>query len=444
MNNNKVFLWSLVISLGGFLFGFDTAVISGAEREIQIHWHLTEFEHGVTMSIALIGTILGALVGAIPSDNLGRKKTLALIAVLYLVSALGTALAQDWILFLVFRLLGGIGVGISSVTAPIYISEISPADRRGRLVGLFQFNIVLGILVSYLSNYMIGQLEGETWRYMLGVQALPSILFLILIKYLPESPRWLILQKGNLELGKNILEIINPNNSTRELELILTSNSTHKEKRPSVFSKDYNKPLLLAILFAVFNQVSGINAIIYYAPRVFEMAGLGAQSSLLSTVGIGLVNFIFTLLALSLIDQFGRRKLMLFGTIGIILSLFLVSYSFYQDNPNGILILVFLMFYIAFFALSQGAVIWVFIAEIFPNIIRAQGQTIGSLTHWIMAAIITFCFPMFSSWLGGSNTFLIFGFFMVAQLIFVLKYMPETKRRSLEQLQEINVTHTNH
>ncbi|MBL1408746.1 sugar porter family MFS transporter [Sphingobacterium faecale] len=443
MNNNKVFLWSLVISLGGFLFGFDTAVISGAEREIQAYWALTEFEHGVTMSIALIGTVLGALVGAIPSDNWGRKKALLLIASLYLVSAIGTALAHNWVFFLTFRLLGGVGVGISSVTAPIYISEISPPDKRGRLVGLFQFNIVLGILISYLSNYMIGQMEGETWRYMLGVQAFPSILFFVLIKYLPESPRWLIIKKGNLELGKSILEVINPTNSTRELEVILNSKAIHGEQKYSVFKKDYNKPLLLAILFAVFNQVSGINAIIYYAPRVFEMAGLGSQGSLLSTVGIGLVNFIFTLLALSVIDQFGRRKLMLFGTIGIIFSLLLVSYSFHQSEPDGILILVCLMFYIAFFALSQGAVIWVFIAEIFPNVVRAQGQTLGSLTHWVMAVIITFCFPMFSSWLGGSSTFLIFAFFMIGQLVFVLKYMPETKKRSLEQLQEANTASIN-
>lgn len=436
MTKNTVIAWSFVVALGGFLFGFDTAVISGAEKSVQIHWGLSEFQHGLTMAIALLGTVAGALMGAYPSDRFGRKRTLFLIAALYFFSALGTALASDWQLFILFRFLGGIGVGVSSVTAPIYISEISPAGKRGRLVGLFQFNVVLGILVSYLSNYLIGQGGDHAWRWMLGVQAFPALLFYILIHFVPESPRWLLLHRENLEAATRILKKINPLHYKDELETILASAkaANNDGRAASLFSKKYRFPVFLAVTFAIFNQVSGINAIIYYAPRVFEMAGLGAQGSLLSTVGIGLVNFTFTLIAINVIDKVGRRKLMLIGSFGLIAALALVSFSFYSEHPDGLAITAYLMVYIAFFAFSQGAVIWVFIAEIFPNEVRAKGQTLGSLTHWVMAAIITFFFPMLSERLGGGNTFLIFMGFMVLQLLFVWKLMPETKGKSLEQI----------
>lgn len=436
MSKNTVTAWSFVVALGGFLFGFDTAVISGAEKAVQAHWNLSEVQHGVTMAIALLGTVTGALMGAYPSDKFGRKRTLFMIAALYFFSAIGTALAQDWHVFITFRFFGGIGVGVSSVTAPIYISEIAPANRRGRLVGLFQFNVVLGILVSYLSNYLIGQGGDHSWRWMLGVQAFPALIFYGLIHFVPESPRWLLLYRKNKDAALRVLQRINPENYLKELEGILASVKGDKDKRvsESLFSKKYRFPVMLAMMFAIFNQVSGINAIIYYAPRVFEMAGLGAQSSLLSTVGIGLVNFTFTLIAINFIDKVGRRKLMLIGSFGLIAALSLVSYSFYSAAPNGLAITVYLMIYIAFFAFSQGAVIWVFISEIFPNEVRAKGQTLGSLTHWVMAAVITFCFPMFSEWLGGGSTFLIFAAFMVLQLLFVWKIMPETKGRSLEQI----------
>lgn len=444
MKKNSVLAWSVVVALGGFLFGFDTAVISGAEKSIQQYWNLSVFEHGLTISIALIGTVIGSLLGSKPSDKFGRKNTLYFVAIAYLLSSLGTALADNWTIFLLFRFLGGLGVGASSVTAPIYISEISPADRRGRLVGLFQFNVVLGILISYLSNYLISQGGEMSWRWMLGVQAVPSLIFLILITYIPESPRWLILKKGAMEKALEILRIINPLNCEEELASIKASEgklgSVQKNKE-NLFSGQYTKPVVFAMLFAFFNQVSGINAIIYYAPRIFEMAGLGAHSSLLSTVGIGLINFAFTLLALNFIDKVGRRVLMLIGSAGLILSLFLVAFTFYTERFSGMAIPVYIMVFIAFFAFSQGAVIWVFISEIFPNQVRAKGQTLGSSTHWVMAALIAFCFPYLAETLGGAVTFSFFGSMMVLQLLFVWRFMPETKGKSLESIENNIVLH---
>ncbi|MEZ0454279.1 sugar porter family MFS transporter [Sphingobacterium thalpophilum] len=439
MNKNTVLAWSFVVALGGFLFGFDTAVISGAEKAVQAHWHLSEFQHGLTMAIALIGTVAGAALGAWPSDQLGRKNTLFVVAALYFISALGSALANDWTIFILFRFLGGIGVGVSSVTAPIYISEISPAGSRGKLVGLFQFNVVLGILIAYLSNYFIGQTGEESWRWMLGVQCFPSLLFFVLIFCIPESPRWLLLHKNKLSEATAIMQKINSDGYEAEIAKIRSS-AEKVNGEGKLFVRQNARPILLAFCFALFNQLSGINAIIYYAPRVFEMAGLGAEGSLLSTVGIGLINFIFTLVAINFIDKVGRRKLMLIGSVGLIASLALVSQAFYTGQTTGFAITIYLMSFIAFFAFSQGAVIWVFISEIFPNDVRAKGQTFGSLTHWVMAAIITFCFPALTELLGGGGTFLVFAVFMLLQLIYVLRFMPETKGRSLEDMgQTINL-----
>jgi sugar porter (SP) family MFS transporter len=438
----KVFFWSIVVALGGFLFGFDTAVISGAEQSIQQYWGLDHFQHGLTVSIALIGTILGSLLGSIPSERLGRRKTLTLIAALYLLSSLGTALATNWGVFLLFRFMGGIGVGASSVTAPIYISEISPAGSRGKLVALFQFNIVLGILISYLSNYLIGQESETAWRWMLGVQVLPSTLFLVLLSFVPESPRWLIVKKGRIVEATATMRIINPDKYEAEIAAIRNDmqNNQHSAGE-SLFSRKHRFPVFLAVTFAVFNQVSGINAIIYYAPRIFEMTGLGKQSSLLSSVGIGFVNFVFTLIAINFIDRIGRRTLMLIGSLGLIVTLGLVSRAFYINDLGGIAVTVALLVYIAFFAFSQGAVIWVFISEIFPNQVRAKGQTLGSLTHWVMAAVIAFSFPILAEDLGGGHTFLFFCIMMVLQLLFVWKVMPETKGKSLEQMETTMVLH---
>lgn len=437
MRGKTVFTWSLVIALGGFLFGFDTAVISGAEQSIQSYWGLSALQHGLTVSIALIGTVIGALTGAIPSDRFGRKRTLYIIAVLYLLSSLGTALSTNWYAFLFFRFMGGLGVGASSVTAPIYISEIAPAGRRGKLVGLFQFNVVFGIVVSYLSNYLIGQSGDHNWRLMLGIQAIPSAVFLLLLRWVPESPRWLILHKGKIAEARNILLQIDPAKGDETLSDIRIAIDDDKRLPSSeaLFTRRYRTPVLLAILFAVFNQVSGINAIIYYSPRIFEMTGLGKNSSLLSTAGIGIVNFGFTLLAMNFIDRIGRRTLMLIGSFGLIVTLAMVAWSFYASSFNGWMVPVFLFIYIAFFAFSQGAVIWVFISEIFPNPVRAKGQTLGSATHWVMAAIIAFSFPYLAEKAGGGNTFLFFCVMMCIQLLFVWKLMPETKGKSLEQIE---------
>ena len=443
MLKQYVFFWSLVVSLSGFLFGFDTAVISGAERSIQLYWNLNAVQHGLTISIALLGTVVGALLGAIPSDRIGRKKTLIVIALLYLVSSLGTSLSTNWYLFLFFRFAGGLGVGASSVTAPIYISEVSPAAKRGRLVALFQFNVVFGILMSYLSNYLIGYTGENPWRLMLGIQAIPSFLFLVLLRFIPESPRWLILHKGKTAVAVKTLHIASPGTYQQDVAAIQAAGALSKgDTDPApLLSKKYRTPVTLAVLFAVFNQVSGINAIIYYSPRIFEMTGLGKHSSLLSTVGIGAVNFLFTALAINFIDRFGRKTLMLIGSAGLVLSLGFVAYAFFTRDFSGNLVTICLLMYIAFFAFSQGAVIWVFISEIFPNAVRAKGQTLGSFTHWAMAALITFSFPWLAEKLGGGDIFAFFSVMMCLQFLFVWKKMPETKGRSLEQMEGALLVH---
>ncbi|MDP5122159.1 MAG: sugar porter family MFS transporter [Spirosomaceae bacterium] len=432
----KVFLWSLSSALGGFLFGFDTAVISGAEQSLQTLWNSNVFEHGLTVSIALIGTVFGALFGGVPADRYGRRVSLFIVAILYLISAVGSAYAVDWHSFLLFRFLGGVGVGISSVVAPMYISEIAPANKRGRLVALFQFNVVFGILVAYLSNYLLSGLGENAWRWMLGVEAIPAVLFLITILGIPESPRWLILKKGKTELARKILNIIDETQTEgiiKALESKETTTSAISFK--SLFSSKYRTPVMLAVLIAVFNQVSGINAILYYAPRIFEMAGLGKESALLSSAGIGLVNLISTLIGLALIDKYGRKTLMFVGSFGLIAALSLVAQSYFTGNQSGMTVPIFLFIYIAFFAFSQGAVIWVFIAEIFPNEVRAYGQALGSFTHWFMAAIISFTFPFIAETFGGGFTFSFFAVMMIFQLFFVWKVMPETKGTSLENIQ---------
>jgi MFS transporter, SP family, arabinose:H+ symporter len=441
MNTGKIIGWSVIIALGGFLFGLDTAVISGAEQDIQKIWQLNIFEHGLTVSMALMGTVLGAMLGGIPTDKLGRKKTLFWIAILFLISAIGSALAVDWYTFLFFRFLGGLGVGCSSVTAPMYISELAPASHRGRLVAMFQFNVVLGILIAFLSNYLLQDIGGDhAWRWMLGVQAFPSLLFLITILFLPESPRWLITNKNDADGAELIFRMINPSTAKAEVESIRKAHAdAATQPSEGLFSKRYHIPVKLAFLMAFFNQVSGINAIIYYAPRIFEMAGLGKDAALLSTAGIGLVNLVFTMLALILIDRFGRRKLMLVGSVGLILTLGLVAKSFYQSDFSGYAVPIYLFLFIAFFAISQGAVIWVFISEIFPNEVRAKGQSFGSFTHWLMASLVAFSFPYISEVLGGGNAFMIFMVMMALQLLFVLKLMPETNGLSLEQLSEIEI-----
>lgn len=436
--SKKVYVWSLIIALGGFLFGFDTAVISGAEQAIQHYWDLSSIQIGFTVSVAIIGTVIGALTGGTPSDSLGRKRTLFFIAILYLLSSIGTAVATNWELFLILRFVGGIAVGVSCVVAPIYISEMSPANSRGRLVALFQFNVVVGILLAYVSNYFISiWLPGNlAWRAMLGILAIPSLILLICIRFVPESPRWLILKKNNIDEAVAIFTQINPQETGHIVKTILNHKESAESPNVSLWQKKYLAPIVFAGLIAFFNQVAGINAIIYYAPRIIEMTGLGKSASLLSTIGIGLVNFIFTLIAMNFIDRIGRRKLMLVGSIGLVVTLGLISRSFYLQDFGNLLVVILLLIYIAFFAFSQGAVVWVFISEIFPNQVRAKGQSLSSFINWASAALIAFIFPVLAAHGHTGGTFLFFTIMMVLQLIFVIRFMPETKGRSLEQIDD--------
>ncbi len=430
-----LFLSSIVAALGGFLFGFDTAVISGAEQFIQNLWQLSDVSHGLAVAIALYGTVIGAMLGGIPADKFGRKVTLIWVGVLYFVSALGSALAPEIYSFMFFRFIGGLGVGASSVAAPMYISEIAPANMRGRLVALFQFNVVLGIVIAYVSNYLLADIGENAWRWMLGVEAIPALIYTIMVVFVPQSPRWLIVKKNAVQKARAILIKIDPTTADAALTAIQES---HRSKatiaKSGFFSKKYSFPIMLAVLFAFFNQMAGINAIIYYAPRIFAMTGVGADAALLSTTGVGVINLIFTMVGITLIDKFGRRTLMFIGSFGLIVTLGLVARAFFIESFGGVP--VFLFVYIAFFALSQGAVIWVFISEIFPNEVRANGQSLGSFTHWIMAALVANVFPYFANVFGGGPVFLFFTIMMVLQLLFVWRLMPETKGKSLEELEK--------
>ena len=425
----KVFFWALIVALGGFLFGFDTAVISGAEKAIQQVWHLTSWEHGVTISIALVGTVVGALLGGWPSERFGRRSTLFGIAALYGGAAGGGGGTSLGGVFCGLGLGGGGGGGASSVTAPLYISELAPAESRGRLVALFQFNVVFGILVAYLSNYLLADIGPDAWRWMLGVQVVPAALFFGLLFLVPRSPRWL-LRKGRVAEGLAVLERIDPDTAQQDARTILRA--AKNAKSGSLWDPAYRRPLVLAALMAFFNQASGIDAIIYFAPRIFGMAGLGQSSALLSSAGIGLTNFVFTLLAMSVIDRFGRRTLMGIGSVGLVLTLALVARAFFAQQLGGLGVPLLLFGYIAFFAFSQGAVLWVFVSEIFPAEVRTQGQVLGSSVHWLTATIIAFIFPYLSEQLGGGVTFGFFALMMVCQLLFVLFMMPETKGTTLE------------
>ena len=428
MNRNLV-LWSITVALGGFLFGMDVAVISGAEQIIQKLWNLSPLMHGTAIAMALYGTIAGALIGGIPANKIGRKKTLIWIGFIFLISSVGAALANDVSIFMLFRFLGGLAIGASSVVAPIYISEIAPPKYRGRMGIAFQLNIVAGILFAYVSNYLLQGVGGENdWRYMLAVVAIPSILFSVLMFFTPESPRWLILFRNNESEARKIFAL----SGASAEELINEIKKSALQKTESLFSGKFSKPILLAFLIAFFNQLSGINAIIYFAPRVFEMAGLAKDSAFLSSAGIGIVNFAFTLIGWYLIDRSGRRKLLFIGSIGYIISLSLIAFSFSGDTHSGITWFVFM--FIAAHAIGQGAVIWVFISEIFPNSVRAAGMSLGSLTHWFFAALISQTFPFFAKLFGGSYIFGFFAVMMVLQLLFVWKLMPETKGIALEDM----------
>ena len=430
----RITFWAITIALAGFLFGFDMAVISGAEQSIQKLWNLNDVKHGLTMAIALYGTVFGALFGAWPADKYGRKKTLIFVALLYLVSALGSAMAPEVNSFMVFRFLGGLGVGASSVVAPIFISELAPPTKRGRLVAVFQLNIVIGIFLAYISNFLIGNGGDQSWRLMLGIEAIPAFLFFLFIMGVPESPRWLIHKKNDSDEARRVLSIIDPNTVDDTIASICSDIRSKPKRKFSfeLFSHKYSFLLLLAILFALFNQLTGINAVIFYAPRIFDLTGITSDAALLSTVGIGFINLTFTIVGMTIIDRYGRKTLMYFGSVGLVLALGLIARAFFLEIFHTVPYLLFV--YIAFFALSQGAVIWVFISEIFPNKVRAAGQSLGSFTHWFMAAIMTNAFPFFVNKFNGGPIFLFFFLMMLFQLVFVWRMMPETRNISLEDL----------
>ncbi len=430
---SKILKISLIAALAGFLFGFDTVVISGAEKKLQLLWHTSEFIHGtVVIGMALWGTVIGAIFGGIPTDKIGRKNTLIWIGVLYSVSAIGSAFAYDPTSFAIARFIGGLGVGASTVAAPAYISEIAPAKDRGRLVGLYQFMLVFGILVAFLSNYALSGLGDNDWRWMVGVEAIPAIIYTLFVLTVPKSPRWL-LTKNKTEEAKKVLAAINPELTIEALQADMDSGLDEHSASENIFMKKYRFPLMLAFLIAFFNQFSGINAFLYYAPRIFEAAGLGESTALLSSIGIGITNLIFTIVGIFLIDRLGRKQLMYIGSVGYIISLSLVAAAFIL-GWHSMAVPIFLFLFIASHAIGQGAVIWVFIAEIFPNHLRGAGQSFGSSTHWVLAAIIPSSVPALFAWVGPGPVFAFFAFMMVLQLLFVRFMMPETKGVSLEEL----------
>ena len=438
---SKILRISLTAALAGFLFGFDTVVISGANLPIKELWNTSPWFHGTfIMSMALWGTVLGSLLGGIPCDLFGRKKTLFWIGILYFVSALGSAIAMDPYTFSFFRFIGGMGVGASSVAAPIYISEISSSKNRGKLVASYQFNIVFGIFLAFISNYLLKGFDGANdWRWMLGVEAIPALIYSLMVLKVPNSPRWLAIKRKDDNAALKTLEFLfNKEQAKAQLEEIKNTIRTSTAKE-SLFTKVYKKPLILAFLLAFFNQLSGINFVLYYAPEILERAGLAAKESLFSSISIGIVNLIFTLVGIRLIDKMGRRELMKIGSLGYIVSLAMVGWCFYS-GASSTLLLVFILVFIASHAIGQGAVIWVFISEIFPNKVRAYGQSWGTGTHWVFAALITLVTPIFLDADHGifkDNPWPIFIFFavmMVLQLLFVLFMMPETKGVSLEEL----------
>jgi sugar porter (SP) family MFS transporter len=515
----RIFIWSITSALAGFLFGFDTVVISGAEQKIQSLWNLSPGLHGVVMAAALYGTVLGSVLGGWPTDRFGRKATLTFIGVLYIISAIGCAFAWNASTFVAARFIGGLGIGISTVAAPLYISEIAPAAYRGRLAGMFQFNIVFGILIAFASNALLAGIGENSWRWMLGIAAIPSVIYTALCFGLPESPRWLIGRKGDREAGLRVLKLIEPDASPAQLaalaDQILTA-SSERVVASRFWTWKLRIPIMLAFLIAFFNQLSGINAILYFAPRIFGLTG--SENAFSQSIGIGVTNLLFTLVGLWLIDRLGRRTLMFIGSYGYIFSLGLCAAAFFTWAPQfkaasaavdvksvlddlrtanparvaaleaeleakklslaaatsvassgaepasfstgespetvksaanralqqssraagwgGLVVLVCIFAFIAAHAVGQGAVIWVFISEIFPNRHRAEGQALGSATHWIFAALLTTFFPLAMAALAPGYVFLIFCGMMVLQLLWVATMMPETKGVPLEEMQK--------
>ena len=437
MNRNLLFA-TVVSALGSFLFGFDTAVISGTTKFITEYFSLTDTTLGMTVSIALWGTVIGSIVIGKPGDVFGRRVMLSACGVLYFISAIGCAVAESWYVLLFSRFLGGLAIGAASVMAPMYIAEIAPGRLRGRLVAVAQFNIVIGILVAFFSNYLLVDIGANNWRWMFGVMAFPAALFFLLLFFVPESPRWLVKQKL-VDKARSVLQKVGAENLESDLTDIV--NSLKEEFGQGVtklFQKKYNFPIMCAVLLAVFNQLSGINVIMYYAPLIFEKAGASTNAAMLQAVAVGVTNLVFTIVAMFFIDKFGRKTLLLIGAVGMFVSLAGAAFHYYFENLfSGVGIVIFIVGFIGFFAFSQGAVIWVFLAEIFPNKVRAKGQALGSFAHWIMNALIGLVFPVVLSALGGGTVFMFFAVMMIPFFFFVWKMMPETKGKSLEELERV-------
>jgi SP family arabinose:H+ symporter-like MFS transporter len=433
----RIILWSITSALAGFLFGFDTVVISGAERQIQALWNLSPGIHGVVIASALYGTVLGSMLGGWPADKFGRRATLIFIGVLYLVGATWSALGSDVYSFIIARAIGGLGIGMSTVAAPLYIAEIAPPQYRGRLAGMFQFNIVFGIVIAYMSNALLSGMGSNAWRWMIGVAAVPSLIYTLLCLGLPESPRWLLSRKRDPIASMRVLKLIRPDASDVEIKAEVDAMG----QIPSVtgvaasfWNRGLRVPIMLAILIAFFNQMSGINAILYFSPRIFELTGLGAKAALLQSVGVGVTNLGFTFIGLWLIDRLGRRTLLFIGSLGYIASLSLVAYAFFTAHYSIVPVCIFA--FIAAHAIGQGVTIWVYIAEIFPNRQRAQGQALGSFTHWIFAALLTTLFPKAVAAFPPAYVFSFFAGMMVLQLLWVKTQVIETKGVPLERIAE--------
>lgn len=441
MKTQKVISVALMLALGGFLFGYDIAMISGTTSQLEQVFQLSKFSLGFTVAIALIGTIIGTVIIGKPVDRYGRRKMLILLSGLFALSTLGAALSPVWGMFLFFRFLTGILLGCISVVTPMFIAEISPAALRGRLVLMNQFNVVTAIFLAYVVNYLIsGAFAEGSWRYMIGVEAIPAFAFFALLFRVPDSPRWMAMNNRKDE-AIAIFTRIGAENPQAEVKLILDSiKSQENTGHGKLFGKENRFAVTIAILIAAFNQLAGINAIIYYAPRIFEMAGFGQDASLLQSISIGITNLLFTIVALFLIDRFGRKTLLMIGSVGMVFFLSMLSKAFYTNNFSefgGYGIMMYLMGFIAFFAFSQGAVLWVVLSEIFPHKVRAQGQALGSFTHWIMAAAISWSFPVFANMpsIGGGPSFAFFAVMMVLHFFFAWKILPETKGKSLEEIQ---------
>ena len=433
----RVFFFSVVSALAGFLFGFDTVVVSGAEQTIQKLWDLSPAMHGVAIAAALYGTVVGSLVAGWPTDRFGRRATLLGIGVLYVVSALWSAFATDVWSFIIARFIGGIGIGVSTVAAPLYIAEIAPAAYRGRLTGMFQFNIVFGIVMAFVSNAALAGLGEHAWRWMLGVQVVPALVFALLCLRIPESPRWMLGWRNDKARGVALMKEIEPDASAEEIERraeAIRAESSRRLVTPRFWTRELRLPILLAFLVAFFNQLSGINAILYFSPRIFELTGMGAQSAMLQSVGIGVTNLVFTFVGVWLIDRIGRRTLLYIGSFGYIASLGLTAWAFFSEHYAIVPACIFA--FIAAHAVGQGAVIWVFISEIFPQRHRAQGQTLGSSTHWVFAALLTTFFPALVGAVHPGWVFLFFCGMMVLQLIWVKTLVPETRGVALEDMQQ--------